>query len=162
MLACRIYGLGCVLERPNLKALHSSTPAAIPELSVLLVWQHRTLVVFWTEQLLLQMGLCPPVPPSAEPPSCAGEMEGSWAFMAELFIGISAKDDSKEAVLIWLGLFWILTNLTGRRQPWPLSQTQILKSFPQLPACLLLSPERPIQPAVNRQNSSCILGVKNK
>lgn len=82
--------------------------------------------------------------------------------MAEVFIGISAKDDSKEAVLVWLGLFSILTNFTGRLIPWPLSQTQKLESFPQLPACLLFYPETPILPSVNRHSSSCILGVKNK
>lgn len=42
VLACSIHGLGCVLERPNLKALHSFTPAAIPEFPVFLVCQRKT------------------------------------------------------------------------------------------------------------------------
>lgn len=42
VVTCSIHGLGCVVERPNLKALHSSTPAAIAELPVFLVCQYRT------------------------------------------------------------------------------------------------------------------------
>lgn len=76
MLACSIHGLGCVIERPNLKALHSSTPAAIPELPVFFVCQHRTDECFG-QSSYFRDGFISPVPPSAELPSCAGEMEGS-------------------------------------------------------------------------------------
>lgn len=135
--------------------------AAIPELPVCLVCK------YWADQSFGQneyhrvrfVTQCHLI---AEPPSCAGVIGGSWAFMAEVFIGISIKNYSKEVMLVWLGLFWILTYFIGRLMPWPVSQTCMLESFPQLPASLFLSPETPIFFSVNRYSSVCILGVKNK